>query len=202
MLAQMALLWFQALRTVYVDPKALPEIERLLSKEVLKQNLAKAGLYVLAYEMVKQSIIERPRGFFTMTGDGDGRYKQIVLSKHNNLFIASCLWFRDEGGITEQDMKELLEFRVDRNKIAHELPNVLLDPQLHVDAAKLAKLFMLLSKIDRWWITEFEVPCNPDFDGEDVDPLDVQSGSMGFLAHVIKVVYDLDEPLTASGKPN
>ena len=53
----------------YVDLNALHEIELLFCKEVLNENLAKAGLYVIAYEMVKNSIVERPKGFFTMTGD-------------------------------------------------------------------------------------------------------------------------------------
>jgi hypothetical protein len=185
-----------------VDLKALHEIERLLSKEVIKENLAKAGLYVIAYEMVKNSIVERPKGFSTMSGEGDGCYREIVLSKHGNPFIASCRWFQDEGAITEQDIAELLEFREVRNRIVHELPNVLLEPQLQVDASKLAKLYTLLCKIDQWWITHFEIPCNEDFDGEDVDELEIQSGSIQFLAHVIRVVYDLDRAATPGPKPN
>jgi hypothetical protein len=170
----------------------------LLSKDVLKQNLARAGLFALAYELLKNSIIETPRGFFTMGGTTTDTYKTEILSKHPDVLIASCRWFRDNGAITEDDLADVLRFREYRNYIAHELPNVLLNPTVQVDTDKLLRPFKLLSKIDRWWITQFEIPTNPDFDGENINPSEVRSGSMEFVSYLIRVVYDLDgiEPTT------
>ena len=177
-----------------MDHDATMKVMRLLSKEVLKDNLAKAGLYALAYELLKNSIIERPKSFFAMGGTGsDDHYRAEVLSRHPNTLIASCLWFQENGAITEEDAREVLQFREHRNEIAHELPNVLLNPEVQVDENKLIRLFQLLWKIDRWWITEIEVPTDPDFDGQDVDPNEIRSVGMEFMAYLIRVVYDQDD---------
>ncbi len=176
-----------------MDSDSEQMLMHLLSKDVLKQNLAKAGLYALAYELLKNSIIEKPKGFFTMGGLGtNDEYKTEILSKHANVLIASCRWLQENGALTEDEIAEVLQFREYRNYIAHELPNVLLEPTLQVNEEKLLRLFQLLSKIDRWWITEVEIPTNPDFDGQDVRPSEVRSGSMEFVSYLIRVVYDLD----------
>jgi hypothetical protein len=169
----------------------------LLSRDVLKQNLAKAGLFALAYELLKNSLIERPKGFFTMAGScSDDEYRKEILSKHASPLIASCLWFQENGAITAEEAAEVLQFREHRNYIAHELPNVLLNPQSQVDEAKLMRLFQLLCKLDRWWISEFEIPADPDFDGQEITPLEIRSGSMEFISYLISVVYDLDESVS------
>jgi hypothetical protein len=180
-----------------MDHDTTTKLMRLLSKEVLKDNLAKAGLYALAYEMLKNSIIERPKSFFTMGGEPDDHYKAEVLSKHKDWLVASCLWFQENGAISEEEANDVLQLREHRNYIAHELPNILLNPDVQVDEKKLIRLFELLCKIDQWWITEFEIPTNPDFDGQHISPAEIRSGSMEFVWYLIRVVYGLDE-LTAN----
>jgi hypothetical protein len=183
-----------------MDDNTSQTLMRLLTKDVLKANLAQAGLYVLAYEMLKNSLIGRPKGFFTMGRKDNARYKEVVSSRHPNILIASCLWFQEVGAITEADTAAVLLFREHRNYIAHELPNVLLDPNVQIDTAKLIGIFELLCKIDRWWIMEVEVPTNPDFDRQQIDPGDVRSGSMEFVRYLINVVFDVDgeDPRAAS----
>ena len=81
-----------------MDHETTTKLASLLSKEVLKDNLAEAGLYALAYELLKNSIIERPKGFFTMGGtQPDGQYNAEVLSRHKNTLIAACLWFQENA---------------------------------------------------------------------------------------------------------
>ncbi|MFZ0594996.1 MAG: hypothetical protein WAM39_31335 [Bryobacteraceae bacterium] len=175
------------------------ELIRLLGKEVLRDNLAKAGLYVLAYELLKDSIIERPKAFFTLGGsESDDHYRAEVLSRHQNRLIASCLWFQENGAMSEEEARDVLEFREHRNYIAHQLPDVLLNPVIQVDKEKLDRLFRLLCKIDRWWISEFEIPTNPDFDGQEIAAAEARSGAMEFVAYLISVVYGLDD---AAAKP-
>jgi hypothetical protein len=186
-----------------MDDTTETKLMRLLSKETLRTNLAKAGLYALAYELLKNSTIETPRKFFTMGGsDADDHYRSEVLSKHKNTLMASCLWFQANSAITEDEIKAILEFREHRNYIAHELPNVLLNPEVQVDENKLLRLFQLLCKIDRWWIAEFEIPTNPDFDGQEIAPDEIRSGSMEFVSYRISVVYDLNEVAPDPPRPN
>jgi len=44
-----------------------------------------------------------------------------------------------------------------------------------------------LNKIERWWILEFEIPVNPDFDGKKINEGDVQSGMTIFLDYLMLV---------------
>ena len=96
---------------------------------------------------------------------------------------------------------EFLELRDHHNRIAHELPNVLLNTQIQVDQNRLILLFQLLCKIDRWWIMEFEIPANPKFDGQTLDPAEVRSLGMEFLWHLIAVVYAVDDALKVLKQP-
>jgi hypothetical protein len=51
-----------------MDIASIEAIQRLLTKEVLKENLGKAGLYLLAWELLQDAIIGPPKRFFTMGG--------------------------------------------------------------------------------------------------------------------------------------
>jgi hypothetical protein len=167
---------------------------RLLDKDVLKENLAKAGLYVLAYEMLKDAIIDRPKGFFTMGRPTDEHYKEVVLNLHpRNTLIASLRWWQQAGVLTEQEFQDFLQLREHRNEIAHTLPNLLLKPDVQIDERKLVTIYQLLVKVDRWWLMEIEIPCNEDFDGQEIDPSEVQSGYMNFLGYLISVLYPAND---------
>jgi hypothetical protein len=49
-----------------------------------------------------------------------------------------------------------------------------------------------VTKIDRWWIREVEIPTNPDFDGREVADDDIQSGNMLFLQMMVRIVEGND----------
>jgi hypothetical protein len=105
-------------------------------------------------------------------------------------FIASCIWFQKNEVLTADEVKEIRQIRQHRTDIAHEMPNILLNPLTQVDEAKLMRIHELVSKIDRWWITEIEMPCNEEFDGQKVDSTEIKSGRMRFLEHLISAVYE------------
>jgi hypothetical protein len=103
-------------------------------------------------------------------------------------------WWQQAGALTEQDFQDFLQLREHRNEIAHTLPNVLLKPDVQVDLLKLVAIYHLLVKVDRWWLTDIEIPCNEDFDAQQIDPSDVQSGYMNFLGYLITALYPSKEP--------
>jgi len=175
-----------------MDEKKLQEIERLLSKDALKDNLAKAGVYSVGYTFLEYSLIVRLRRFLTGARESDEFYEQEVLSRHESKLIASCLWFKDRGVLTDGDITDIRQLRKHRTDIAHQLLNILLNTEVQVDGDKLATLFALLSKIDRWWLMEIEIPGNEDFDGQEIDPEQVRSGQMDTLRLLIQSVYNLD----------
>jgi|WetSurMetagenome_2_1015567.scaffolds.fasta_scaffold848527_2 hypothetical protein len=43
-------------------------------------------------------------------------------------------------------------------------------------------------KIEVWWILNFEIPSNPDFDGVEVDPKEIMPGRVVALDHLISIV--------------
>jgi hypothetical protein len=182
-------------KTLSMDEK-LREVERLLNKDVLKDNLAKAGVYSVGWEFLQYSLIQRPKRFFTMARESDDYYKAEVLSRHENSpLIASCLWFKQRGVLTDADISDIRQLRKHRTDIAHQMLTVLLNTEVQVDEGKLAKLVSLLGKVDRWWLLEFEIPANEEFDGQEIDPQKVRSGQMDTLWLLIQSVYDLKVPI-------
>jgi hypothetical protein len=178
-----------------MDKAAFDRLERLFHKDVLKDNLAKAGVYCVGYEFLKYSLVERPKGFFTMAGSkSDDDYKSEILRRHQSPLTASCLWFEEQGALTDEDIRDIDNLRKYRNVIAHELLNVLLGTEVQVDEEMLGKLFALLCKIDRWWLLNFEIPPQEDFDGQDIDPIEVRSGQMETLWFLITSVYNFEWP--------
>lgn len=171
-----------------MDTAAKQALARLLTREVLKENLATAGLYLIAWEFLQDAIIGQPKGFFSL--GSKERYREVVLALYpESPLIASCMWFQDSGVLTAEDVNEIRQIRKHRTDIAHEMPNVLLDPETQVDEAKLMRIYELLSKIDRWWITEVEIPCNEQYDGQTINAGEVKSLRVMFLELLIDSVY-------------
>jgi hypothetical protein len=176
-----------------MDQQSHDELQRLLTKDVLKSNLAKAGLFLLAYEALAHSIVQKPKNFFTGHGVPDDNYKNQVLALYpESEFIASCKWLETHGVLTPDDIKEIRALRKHRTVIAHEPINIVLDAKSQVDEKHLLTLYRLLVRIDQWWISEFEIPINSDFDGEEIDPSGIQSGMMVLLRYVISTVFDVE----------
>ena len=69
--------------------------------------------------------------------------------------------------------------------------NVLLNVEVQVDEEKLQTLFALLCRIDRWWLLNFELPSQEQFDGQVIDSNELRSGQMETLWMLIASVYDL-----------
>ena len=55
----------------------------------------------------------------------------------------------------------------------------------------LRAIYELVTKIDRWWIKEVDIPANSDFDGE-VSDADIQSGTMIFIQMMLRIATGED----------
>ena len=169
----------------------IEKLKHLLSRDALRENLARAGVYMIGWEFLKNSLIQRPKELFTTCGlMPDDEYRAEILSRHKSSLMASCLWFKERGVLTDGDIKDIPDLRNYRNVIAHEVLNVLLNTKAQVDEEKLAKLFALLCRIDRWWLVEIEISSNEGFDGQEIDQNEVRSGQMETLWMLINSVYD------------
>ena len=103
---------------------------KLLNPEELRWNLIVASIYLTAYELLKQAMIEPLRGFFSSGFDANGpivgaRYRKKVLSLHKMPFFASAIWFHNAGALADDDLDRIREIRDHRNFVAHNIPRVI-----------------------------------------------------------------------------
>jgi hypothetical protein len=172
---------------------------KVLDPEFLKNNLLNVSMFVLVYEMFKDSVIKNPKTFFCL---GIGSRKDIVSDDYNeevkklhpkDIFHASCLWFQKLEALDETDIKTIEVIRKHRNDIVHELPKYIGTAENNININLFHKLCELMSKIDKWWILNYEVPINSDFDNQEITEDDVQSGNMILLSLISNILEGKDD---------
>jgi hypothetical protein len=176
-----------------IDPKIRASWLKLATPEILGGNLIRASLFLIAWEILKSSIVDKPLGFFATALNGgkrqpSTRYKEAVLSLHKDVLMASCLWFKSMEALTDDDIRKLQEAREYRNQIAHNLLEFLGSFDKEIEDKQLELVQVLLVKVDRWWVREIEIPTNPDFDGQDIRDEEISSGNMLMLAMIFDVL--------------
>ena len=174
-----------------------PDWAKFLNPESLKGNLIAASLFLAAYESLCASVIDQIRGFYTHGFDEHGpivddAYGVKVLSRDKSPLRASLLWLKERDVVTEDDMAAFDDIRLHRNELAHNLPEFIMTAGKDINLRLLDRICELVTKIDRWWILEVEIPTDPDFDGEGVDTDGVLSMRMVFLQMMIQIAADKD----------
>jgi hypothetical protein len=157
--------------------------EEFLNPASLRSKLISASLFLAAFEILKDSIVERIKDFFTSGFDQNGdiidpKYKQDVLSRNKSHVYASLEWLKEMGAIDDADIAIFDKLKESRNRIAHEMPN-LVTGEIPMDPLLLfTKLVNLLRKIEVWWILNVEIPTNPDYDGKEIDVEGIMPGPL------------------------
>jgi len=201
------------------DEKFKKDFEKLFNPEILKKNLIRSSLYLTAFELLKYAIEQRIKGFLCIGQEMDENFEyfncqdykdKIVnrripqLNNNKNVYYSSCLWLKEANVITEDEVEELQKIRLHRNKIGHEIPKLMIDCDHEINLDLFESIKRLFTKIEQWWIVEFEMPANPEYDNFDYDSLDmneVKSGNMILLNYLIDVVkYEIkkENPAVAS----
>jgi len=175
---------------------------KVLDSGILTKNLINCALFILSYELFKQSVIGHPKGFFcTQYRNGklkiSERYKELVLDINpKDVFNSSCIWFKENGAIGENDLYKISTIRKHRNELVHEIPNFIAGNK-NLQEKLFDDLYILLSKIDRWWLINIEVPTDPDFDNQKIDEDQTFSGNMILLDMIKRILtgddYELSE---------
>ncbi len=190
------------------------EIRRVLDHTRLRGQLAAAGLYLVAFELLQNAIIERIKGFYGFNADLwralgievekghwdepkrewlaglglDGGSDATKISD-TDVRKRSIEWLVKMSAIESSDADEIARIVNHRNEIAHELPKVLLEGQ--VDIEELRWIRQLVNKIEIWWIREVEIPSSPEFDGRDVSDADISPGPVILLDLLISAAQGL-----------
>jgi hypothetical protein len=177
--------------------QAFRDWEKFLNPEALQGNLITASIFLAAYEILRASIIDRIRDFFTRGFDENGliineSYRNEVLSLDRSPLRASLLWLKESSAIGNAEIELVNAIREHRNELAHDLPKFIATADAEINIRLLGSIYDLVTQIDRWWIQEVEIPINSDFDGQEVNNKDIQSGNMLFLQIMIRTVTGED----------
>lgn len=196
------------------DKKFQKDIEKILSPEIKKKNLILASLISTAFELMKYVLIKKTYlQFGILEFDSDFKPVKVKNSKGLSEEFVNWLqeikeklpkeerrdelkvilhWFKDNRVFTDKDIENVIRIRDYRNKITHELINFLFDSAYEVNIKYLYEVKEIIEKADLWWIKEFEIPGDPQWDNIKVDDKDIKPGSLFFYDIFISIANDLE----------
>jgi len=167
-----------------MDPKVRRSWEEFLNPEVTRPRLIVASIYIAGFEALKDAIMDRIRGFFWTDFDESGdkidpKYQSDVLARNRSLVHASLDWLTEMNAIDDADVRAFDRMKACRNTLAHNLFSTLGSEGLPPDFEQcFTEMVALLRKIEVWWITNVEIPTNPDYDGSDIDEEGIVPGRL------------------------
>lgn len=85
--------------------------ERFLDPDVVKSSLFLATMFITAFEILKNSAIDRLRNFYANGWDETGpiistEYQSRVLSRNKSVLYASFDWLQESGAIDSEDLEQ------------------------------------------------------------------------------------------------
>lgn len=179
--------------------------DKLVPKN-LKKRLMFLGLFLMAFELFKDSVVAHIRDFLVgaeLRGkDIDPRvmaefrarkkeYLDDVVCLDSDLLIASCLWHVKRDVLTQQDVEVVRSLRNFRNRIGHEAGHLLLDVPEELDFSKFKRLEDILQRVDNWWgRIEVETGLSLEEDWESVKWDEIQSHSFLFVQYCRELVEE------------
>lgn len=175
------------------------QFEKIFDPSIVKKNLILSSLYLTAFELLNSSIIERIRTFYTTeikngklipTQEYNCKVVQRKIEGKENLFNSSCLWLVKNKVISIDEYEEIKNIKEHRNDVAHRIQEIIVDIEKDINLNYFLRIKELLRKIENWWILEFEVTLNPDFDNKKIKNDEVTSGRELLLNHLISIVFE------------
>ncbi len=169
-----------------------------LNSDIVKPRLINASLFLLGYELLKSSIVDGVKGFYSHTYEDDewkpdSDYQTDVLDKAKHVFQASLLWLHSCDAITEDEVKDIQSIREYRNQIAHDIPMLIFDDSKEFDLKMIEKTQHYVHKIDSFW-GRVEVDTNPEYDNQEIDYEGITSLKSIALNHIAEAVQDTSTP--------
>lgn len=177
----------------------------ILDPKKVKPFLITASLYITAFEMLKDSINKRIEEFFLVNQKCRNHnfrkeYEedmQPYLAAHKDVrdkkTYAHLDWLIDVGAITKEDIVQYDRVRTFRNDIAHEMTN-LLNAEYEKIFREMNELFIimlkLITKIERFWMINVEIPCNPEFDGQEINHEEITPGTVLLMQMLVETALN------------
>jgi len=161
-----------------------------MKPEDIRHHLTHVGLILLAFEVVKELVIVRVKNFYADIVFGDGvpfeTYEDDVLARHKDVFEASLLYLRDHfEAISAEEMDAIQELRQYRNRIAHELPQLILDMVPAQNELMLAKARACLFRLSNFWIY-IDIGADPAFKNRSINWNTIAGTDLMLLDQIIE----------------
>lgn len=137
------------------------QVESFLNPSVLRSNLIMVALYIAAFELLHDSVVERLRNFYANTCVPGADYESEVLQGRKKVLPASLAWLKKSGVIDDTDIGNFEKAKMQRDKFTHEMGQVLWDGIPSDLPARFLDMVSLLDKIELWWTVNVDV-VNPE----------------------------------------
>ncbi len=173
--------------------------EAFLNPDVVRPRLIGASIFIAVFESLKDAIVDRLRDFFWTGFDESGdkidpKYQSDVLVRNRSPVYASLDWLKEMNAINDADILAFERVKTCRNALAHNLFSVLGSEGLPPDFEQcFTELVALLRKIEVWWITNVEIPTNPDYDGQEINEDGIIPGRLLTLQVLCDIVLGDEE---------
>lgn len=161
-----------------------------------------ATMFITAFEILKNSIVDRIRDFYSNEWSEKGsveslEYKTDVLSRHKSLVYASLTWLHESQAINDDDLVIFDQLKATRNLLAHRLFDVVTGETKSQHLEQFQVLVALLRKIEVWWVVNVEIATNPDCANAEIDEDGIVPGAMLSLQILMEVASGNKELLDA-----
>jgi hypothetical protein len=172
--------------------------EDFLNPEILRRNLIVGSIYIAAFALLKNTIVDRIKSFYMVASDKDGlridpKYQSEVLSRNTSPVYASLEWLKELQAIDGSDLAVYEQVKKRRNEIAHEIPRMLMNGLPPDLPTRFSEMVSLLDKIERWWIVNVEIVTDPQFDGKQVDEEGIIPGPIMGLRLMVDIALGAEE---------
>jgi hypothetical protein len=180
-------------------------LEAKLEPWRVRATLAFAGVYQVAHELIKESVIDEVRSFYCTGFDKAGmtfhevgyEAEVLALDPRKRKMRASLLWLVNGGAITAAQADRLDAIYAHRHELTHELGKYIVDPAFEPDMQLFTDAVEILRDILRFW-TRIEIDLGSFEQFGDIDPDDVTPGRLLLLQLCIGAYADgLNQERTA-----
>ena len=185
------------------NDKNLQDYLKFLNPKIMKQCFVLSSCFITLHEILKETIIDNLRDFFVLVEDEKhlDEYNNKVLSKDKKgrALNASIIWLLENNVINDNDISIINKIAVHRNEIAHNMMSILADSGKDVNVKLMVLAQQLITKIDRWWIINVEIPTSGEYTFNDVQKMDQNSiNSLRSLVTelMVQVALGNDENMT------
>jgi hypothetical protein len=175
------------------------DYDSLFNPVELRASLLSASLCVLAFESFRANVIGHVRQIFWNGIDESGQeydekeYRAKILSRNRSPFHASLDWFKELGAIDDTDLAIIQRLRLSRNKLVHDLMDLIGTRDLAKEVAGFQDLATVYRKIEVWRVRYIELAGDPDWDDRDISDDDITPGPMIMMKLLTDISLGSDE---------